>query len=151
MTENFLAQRRALIGKTAYSDWLTVDQSMIDQFANATLDRQFIHVDPVKAAQTPFGGTIAHGFLTLSLISHLAVSVPGLLVDGLKMSVNYGFDKVRFVNPARSGSRVRAGMTLADVQEKRPGQFEQYWTVVIEIEGIDKPAMTAVWIVHFFV
>ena len=151
MTEAAFEHLQKRVGQTAYSDWIEVDQTMINRFADATLDLQFIHVDPARAAETPFGGTIAHGFLTLSLISHLAESVPGLVIPDLKMSVNYGFDKVRFVQPVRSGSRIRAAMTLTEVERRRPNQFQQKWDVVIAIDGVDKPALTALWIVHFFV
>jgi acyl dehydratase len=134
------------IGVTLYSDWLPVDQSMIDRFADATLDHQFIHVDPVKAADTPFGGTVAHGFLTLSLL-------PALLGLGERtargcggLMLNYGFDRVRFVHPVRPGNRVRAVSTLLSHAEKRPGQFQQSMDLTIEIEGVAKPALTATWL-----
>ncbi len=139
------------IGKPVHSDWLLIDQTMIDRFAEATLDRQFIHVDPARAAGTPFGGTVAHGFLTLSLLSHLAATLPRPPVPGVKMGVNYGLDRVRFVTPVRSGSRVRGAFTLTGVEEKRPGQFQQVMDVMVEIEGVDKPALTATWLSQFFI
>jgi acyl dehydratase len=133
------------------SEWLTVDQAMIDKFADATGDHQFIHVNPELAAQTPFGGTIAHGFLTLSLLPLLAEKTDLPRLDGIKMGVNYGTDTLRFLAPVRSGKRVRAHFTLASVEEKRPGQFQQRQAITIEIEGEDKPALATEWINQFFI
>jgi acyl dehydratase len=127
------------------SSWLTIDQARIDAFAEATDDRQFIHVDPSAAAQTPFGGTIAHGFLTLSLLSRMAADAM-LVPEGVKMAVNYGFDRVRFIAPVRSGKRVRGRFTLDSVEEKAPGQWLLRHTVTVEIEDEDKPALNAVWL-----
>ena len=127
------------------SEWITVDQSRIDDFAEATEDRQFIHVDPEAAGQTMFGGTIAHGFLTLSLLSRMAADVM-LIPEGTKMAVNYGFDRVRFIAPVPAGSRVRGTFTLANVEEKGPGQLLTHHNVLVEIEGSDKTALTANWI-----
>jgi acyl dehydratase len=127
------------------SSWLTVDQVRIDAFAEATEDRQFIHTDPAAAAQTPFGGTIAHGFLTLSLLSRMAADAM-LIPDDVKMAVNYGLDRVRFLAPVRSGSRVRGRFTLDSIEEKAPGQVLMRHIVTVEIEGEDKPALTAVWL-----
>lgn len=141
---------RARIGRTLHSEWVLVDQTMIDRFAEATLDRQFIHVDPAHAAETPFGGTVAHGFLTLSLLSHLAHTLPPGAVPAYRMGVNYGLDRVRFITPVRSGSRVRGAFTLTHIEEKRPGQYQQTQDVVVEIEGVERPAMTAVWLGQFF-
>jgi acyl dehydratase len=132
------------------SDWLTVDQPRIDTFADVTDDHQFIHVDPVAAAGTPFEGTIAHGFLTLSLLSRMAADAM-LRPDGIKMGVNYGFERVRFLAPVRAGKRVRGRFTLASFEEKRPGQFQFTHTVTVEIEGEDKPALIADWIGMIFV
>ncbi|KQQ49904.1 dehydratase [Pseudomonas sp. Leaf127] len=125
-----------------HSDWLTIDQERIDLFAEATGDFQFIHIDPVKAAQTPFGGTIAHGFLSLSLIPKLMGDLL-VLPEGLKMVVNYGLDSVRFIQPVAVGSRVRLKLQLTDVTEKKPGQWLLKGTVTLEIEGQDKPAYIA--------
>ncbi len=133
------------------SEWLTVDQAMIDKFADATGDHQFIHVDPVKAAQTPFGGTIAHGFLSLSLMPVLTQMTDMPRVDGIKMGVNYGGNKTRFLSPVRSGKRVRGHLRLLAVEEKRPGQYQQIVEFTLEIEGEDKPALIAEWISQFFV
>jgi acyl dehydratase len=124
------------------SEWLTIDQERINLFAEATGDFQFIHVDPAKAAQTPFGGTIAHGFLSLSLIPKL---MEGLLVlpEGLKMVVNYGLDSVRFVQPVKVDSRVRLKVELSDVTEKKPGQWLLKVIATLEIDGEEKPAFVA--------
>ena len=115
------------------SEWILVDQPRIDAFAEVTEDHQFIHVDPVAAAATPFGGTIAHGFLSLSLLSRMAADV-FLIPDGVKMAVNYGFERVRFLAPVRSGKRVRGRFTLVAVEEKRPGQWQFVHNVTVEIE-----------------
>lgn len=142
---------RAHCGKEiGVSSWLLIDQARIDAFAEATEDRQFIHTDPAAAALTPFGGTIAHGFLSLSLLSRMAAEA-ALLPDGLKMAVNYGFDRVRFLAPVRSGARVRGRFTLDSVEQKAPGQLLLRHTVTIEIEDEEKPALTAVWLGLMFV
>jgi acyl dehydratase len=142
---------RSRIGQeVGVSGWLTVDQTRIDAFADATEDHQFIHVDPAAAAQTPFGGTIAHGFLTLSLLSRMGADAM-LLPDGLKMAVNYGFDRVRFLAPVRSGKRVRGRFLLDSVEEKGPGQLLMRHTVTVEIEGEAKPALAAEWLGLMFI
>jgi acyl dehydratase len=141
-----LDEIRARVGdEVGVSDWITVDQERINAFAEATEDRQFIHVDAAAAAQTPFGGTIAHGFLTLSLLSRMAADAM-LVPGGLKMAVNYGLDRVRFLTPVRSGKRVRGRFVLDSVEEKAPGQMLLHHTVTVEIEGEEKPALTAVWL-----
>ena len=127
------------------SPWIEVDQQAIDTFADVTGDHQFIHVDPAAAAQTPFGGTIAHGFLTLSLLSQMAAHVM-LVPDTTRMAVNYGFEKVRFIAPVRSGKRVRGHFTLVSAEEKRPGRWQFVHNVTVEIEGQGTPALTADWI-----
>jgi acyl dehydratase len=127
------------------SEWVLIDQDRINAFADCTLDQQFIHVDPEKAAKTPFGGTIAHGFLSLSLLSHFAQSV-GCAFENMVMGLNYGFDKVRFLAPVKVDSRVRAKAVLLDVVEKKPGQFLIKQQVSIEIEGEPKPALIAEWL-----
>jgi len=132
------------------SDWILVDQRRIDAFAEVTEDHQFIHVDPAAAAATPFGGTIAHGFLTLSLLSRMAADAM-LRPDNIKMGVNYGFEKVRFLAPVRSGKRVRGRFRLQRFEEKRPGQYQFVHEVTVEIEGEDKPALVAEWIGMLFV
>jgi acyl dehydratase len=131
------------------SSWLTVDQERIETFADATDDRQFIHVDPDAAARTPFGGTIAHGFLTLSLLSRMAAEVV-LVPDTTKMIVNYGLDRVRFLAPVRSGKRIRGHFTLDSVDEKAGGQILLHHTISVEIEDEDKPALSAVWLTLLF-
>jgi acyl dehydratase len=132
------------------SGWIEIDQARIDSFAEVTEDRQFIHVDPVAAAKTPFGGTVAHGFLTLSLLSRMAADAM-LIPEGVRMGVNYGFEKVRFMAPVRSGKRVRGRFTLARLDEKRPGQWQFTHQVTVEIEGEDKPALVADWIGLIFI
>jgi acyl dehydratase len=145
-----LAELRAHVGsETGVSGWLTVDQPRIDAFAEATDDRQFIHIDPAAAAQTPFGGTIAHGFLSLSLLSRMAADAM-LLPDTLQMAVNYGFGRVRFLAPVRAGKRVRGRFRLDSLEEKAPGQILLRHMVTVEIEGEDKPALTADWLSLMF-
>jgi len=124
------------------SEWLTIDQDRIDRFADCTGDHQFIHVDPEKAKLTPFGTTIAHGFLSLSLIPAL---MGDLLVrpEGMKMGINYGLDSVRFIQPVKVGSRVRLNVTLLDAYEKNPGQWLLKARAEMEIEGGEKPAYIA--------
>jgi acyl dehydratase len=133
------------------SDWFEVSQERINKFAEATGDFQFIHIDEEKAKLTPFGGTIAHGFLTLSLIPVLGQMTQGSRVDNVKMGVNYGGNKVRFIAPVRAGKRVRSHTKLTELVEKRPGQWQQTNEITIEIEGEDKPALIAEWIMQFFV
>jgi len=117
-----VAQLKDYIGKElGYSEWLTVDQQRVNQFADCTGDHQFIHIDAEKAAQTPFGGTIAHGFLSLSLLPMLSGDLM-VVPEGTRMGVNYGLDSLRFIQPVRVGSRVRLGLTLIDAYEKNPGQ-----------------------------
>ncbi|WP_176472939.1 MaoC family dehydratase [Sphingomonas lenta] len=143
---------KARIGTETVSDWVEVTQAMIDKFADATGDHQFIHVDPERAKLTPFGGTIAHGFLTLSLMPLLSSKVADApQLEGAKMGVNYGGNKIRFINPVRSGARVRGRFKLLDFDEKRPGQFQQTNEFTVEIEGEDKPALIAEWIAQVFV
>ncbi|WP_137162483.1 MaoC family dehydratase [Pseudomonas asiatica] len=124
------------------SAWLKIDQQRINLFAEATGDFQFIHVDPEKAAKTPFGSTIAHGFLTLSLIPKLIEDIL-VLPEGLKMVVNYGLDSVRFIQPVKVDSQVRLKVDLAEVTEKRPGQWLLKAIATLEIEGDEKPAYIA--------
>ena len=127
------------------SDWFLIDQERVNRFADVTLDHQFIHVDPVRAKQTPFGGTIAHGFLTLSLLVPLCIDfIPE--PEGRTLLVNYGFDKIRFVAPVRVGKRVRAVGTLAEVTERKPGNLVMKIDVTVEIESEDKPALVAEWL-----
>jgi acyl dehydratase len=146
-----LKEITACVGReVGVSEWIEIDQARIDDFADATEDQQFIHVNPTLARQTPFGGTIAHGFLTLSLLSHMAVEAT-LVPTGLKMAVNYGFDRVRFIAPVKSGKRVRGRFALDSVEEKAAGQVLMRHSVTVEIEGEDKPALTAQWLGLMFV
>ena len=141
-----LTEIKSRIGEeVGVSSWIPIDQARIDGFADATEDRQFIHVDPAAAAQTPFGGTIAHGFLSLSLLSRMGAEAM-LVPERLKMAVNYGLERVRFLAPVRSGSRVRGRFVLDSVEEKGPGQVLMRHNVIVEIEGEDKPALSAVWL-----
>lgn len=141
----FAAFQQALGTPLGISPWLCIDQTMIDQFAAVTRDQQFIHVDPARAAATPLGGTIAHGYLTLSLTAHLAeATLPPL--DGATMTINYGFDRLRFLHPVRTGSKVRAHFLLAELDATHPQQVRFHWDLSIEIDGIDKPALSARWI-----
>ncbi len=134
------------VGKeTEPTDWLEVSQERINQFADCTLDHQFIHIDEEKAKETPFGGTIAHGFLSLSLLSHFAEQY-SFVIDGFQMGINYGFDKIRFLAPVKSGKRVRAKAKVIDIEETKPGQFRLKSEVTVEIEGEDKPALIAEWL-----
>jgi acyl dehydratase len=133
------------------SDWFEVSQERINQFAEATGDHQFIHVNPEMAKMTPFGTTIAHGFLTLSLIPVLRQNSTCPRPDGVRMGVNYGGNKVRFLAPVKSGKRVRAHFKLLSLEEKRPGQWQETMETTIEIEGEDKPALIAEWMSQFFV
>jgi len=145
-------EMKDMVGQTlGTSEWLLVDQEMINKFADATGDHQFIHVNEEMAKMTPFGGTIAHGFLTLSLFPVLMAKSDCPRVEGVKMGVNYGGNKVRFLAPVRSGKKVRGHFKLLDLEEKRPGQWQQTLEFTVEIEGEDKPAVMAEWISQFFV
>lgn len=128
------------LAKTLVSDWLLVDQATIDRFAEATGDHQFIHVDPVRAAATPLGGTIAHGLLVLSLLPALAARTQPQ-VEGATMVLNYGYDRVRFLSPVHSGKRIRAAFRTLRVEETKPGQWRRVTEVTVEIEGAAKPAL----------
>ena len=146
-----LDEIRARIGEEiGVSGWLSIGQDRIDEFAEATEDRQFIHVDPEAAANTPFGGTIAHGFLSLSMLSRMAAEAM-LVPDNIRMAVNYGLDRVRFIAPVRSGKRIRGRFRLDSVEEKAAGQMLMRHTVTVEIEGEDRPALTAEWLGLIFI
>jgi acyl dehydratase len=146
-----LADYLALKGKDlGASEWILVDQGRIDRFAETTEDHQFIHIDPERAAATPFGTTIAHGYLTLSLLSKMAYGVmPG--IEGSKMGVNYGLNSVRFLAPVKSGSRVRGHFTMKDVTERSAGVVQSTVEVKVEIEGEAKPALAAEWVTLAYV
>lgn len=134
-----------LVGtEVGVSRWFVLDQARIDAFAAVCEDGQFIHTDPARAARTPFGGTVAHGFLTLSLLSAMAYDAQPP-TPGMAMSVNYGFDRVRFVSPVPSGSRVRGRFTLA-AADRTGAEITLRWAATVEIEGHDKPALVADWI-----
>jgi acyl dehydratase len=128
------------------SPWIEIDQSRIDVFADITEDDQFIHINPERAAaETPFGGTIAHGFLSLSMLSRMAMDIDFSLA-GTVMGINYGFDKVRFLQPVRSGSKIRGRIVLDAAKERQPGQWMLTYGVTVEIEGGQKPALVAQWL-----
>ncbi len=133
------------------SEWVEISQDRINKFAEATGDFQFIHVDEEKAKLSPFGGTIAHGFLTLSMIPYLSIHGGCPRVDNIRMGVNYGGNKTRFISPVRSGKRIRGHWKLLEMVEKRPGQWQQTNEITVEIEGEEKPALICEWITQFFV
>ena len=146
-----LEEIRSKVGEEiGVSGWLTIDQQRIDEFADATDDHQFIHVDPEATARTPLGGTIGHGFLSLSMLSRMAADAM-LVPDNIKMALNYGLDRVRFIAPVKSGKRIRGRFRLDSVDEKAPGQLLLRHTVTVEIEGEEKPALTAEWLGLLFV
>ncbi len=141
-----------MVGQTVgTSDWMMIDQDRVNKFAEATGDFQFIHVDPERAKMTPFGGPIAHGFLSLSLLPVLTAQADLPRLDGVKMGVNYGGNKTRFIAPVKVGKRVRGHFKMLEIEEKRPGQFQQTMEFTLEIEGEDKPALMAEWITQFFI
>lgn len=144
---------KAVEGKEeATGEWFEVTQEIVNQFADVTLDHQFIHIDPERAKQTPFGGPIAHGFLTLSMLTHLGASANAENPDpkrheGLMMGVNYGFEKVRFISPVKVGSRIRVHKLLSKV-ELKGNAVQSTQTMTVEIDGSDKPALVADWLVR---
>ncbi|KAA5804614.1 MaoC family dehydratase [Alkalicaulis satelles] len=137
---------KSRIGETRTSDWLLIDQGRVNAFADITLDHQFIHVDPERAkAETPFGGPIAHGFLTLSMLSHFAAQcMPAFPQKAI--GINYGFDKVRFLSPVPVGARIRGKFTLAAVEQRKPGQIQLSHDAEVEIENAPAPALAARWL-----
>jgi acyl dehydratase len=146
----FVLFEEAVGNESATGDWMEIDQEIVNQFADVTHDHQFIHVDPERAKATPFGGPIAHGFLTLSLLTHLGASAnpedpDPARFDGVIMGVNYGFDKVRFINPVPVGSRIRVHSLLSKV-ELKGNAIQQTRTMTVEIDGQEKPALVADWI-----
>jgi len=141
-----LAAYQDMIGQEiGVSSWHLIDQKRIDAYADVVEDHQFIHVDPEGAKATPFGTTIAHGFLTMSLLSVMSYEVMPA-IEGTAMGVNYGFDKLRFISPVRSGKRVRGRFALAKAEMRRPKELQSLTNVSVEIEGEDKPALVADWI-----
>ena len=148
MTEHAFADA---IGTTLQpSDWFLIEQSRINQFADVILDHQYIHIDPSRAAETDLGGTIAHGFLMLSLLPKL-VEKSMVTPEGMVMGINYGFDKVRFLNPVRPGDQVRVTGTVLDIVDKGNGRYLQKLGVSLEIQGKDKPAIVCEWLNMFVV
>jgi len=128
------------------SDWIVIGQGIIDQFADVTRDWQFIHIDPVRAKETSFGGTIAHGLLTLSLVSAMSfTAVPA--IAGAKMVINYGFNSIRFISPVLAGSRVRGSFTLKQFVERQPRQWQSTLDVRVDIENVSKPTLIAEWLI----
>ncbi|MFN3592305.1 MAG: MaoC family dehydratase [Thermaurantiacus sp.] len=146
-----LEELKARVGdEVGVSDWIVVDQARIDAFAEVTGDHQFIHVKPDLARQTPFGTTIAHGFLTLSLMSQMGYAAMPVL-DGVKMGVNYGLNRLRFLAPVRSGSSIRGRFRLLDVTERGGGAVQTTYDVTVEIAGEEKPALAAEWVTLSYV
>ncbi len=142
--------RERVGGDFGASDWMAIDQPMVDAFAKLTFDEYFIHLDPERAArETPHGGTIAHGFLTLSLLSQMAYQVCPR-IEGTKSGVNYGFNRLRFVAPVRTGSRVRGHFRLKEFDLQPGKRWTATWDVSIEIDGSDKPAIVAEWLTAGF-
>ncbi|MEC7761352.1 MAG: MaoC family dehydratase [Pseudomonadota bacterium] len=140
--DDFLALQGQEMG---VSRWFEITQDRIDAFADVTEDHQYIHTDPEAAAASPFGGTIAHGFLTVSMLS--AMTYDGVpVIDGTVMAVNYGFNKLRFLSPVKVGSRIRARFVLTSCDTSRPGEITTITDVTVEIDGEDKPALVAEWI-----
>ncbi len=140
------SELQTLVGtEIGVSEWAVMDQERINVFADVTEDHQFIHLDEEAAKKTPFGGTIAHGFLTLSMLSKFSEGA-GLVIEGVKMGVNYGFEKVRFLAPVPSGAKIRGRFNLKSAVEKKPGQFLLTYEVTVDIEGQDKPALIADWL-----
>jgi acyl dehydratase len=140
------SEAMAMVGtKLPPGEWVTVDQDRINVFADCTEDHQFIHIDEAAAAQTPFGGTIAHGFLTLSLLTKMSEG-SGIALKGIVMGLNYGCDKVRFLNPVRAGKRVRAHSEIMSVDQKDANRFLIKSAVTVEIEGEETPAVYAEWL-----
>lgn len=142
-----LAEVKALVGQeVGCSEWITITQQMIDTFADLTGDHYFIHVNPARAAvETPFGGTIAHGFLTLSMLAQMAYQACPSIQE-TKTGVNYGFNKLRFISPVRAGKRVRGRFKLRDLNTDTPGRWTSTYEVTVEIEGESKPALAAEWL-----
>jgi acyl dehydratase len=141
-----LSAYQDMVGReVGVSSWHLVDQGRINIYADVIEDHQFIHVDPARASETPFGTTVAHGFLTMSLMSIMSYEVMPV-IEGTTMGVNYGFDKLRFISPVRSGSRVRGRFTLAEARLRKPTELLSRTEVSVEIEGEEKPALVADWL-----
>ena len=141
------AQLGDYIGKeVGLTDWFEIDQDRINNFAEATGDFQYIHVDEERASETPFGATIAHGFLTLSLLSKLSSMSGGIKLENSVMGINYGLNKVRFLNPVKVNSKIRARFELISAEEKKPNHYLLMHNVTVEIAGEEKPALIAEWL-----
>ncbi|MEE2566994.1 MaoC family dehydratase [Hyphobacterium marinum] len=141
-----LLNLRERIGETFTSDWMEIDQARVDTFADTTLDHNFIHVDVERSKrETPFGGTIAHGFLSLSLLSHFGEQCLPPFPEGA-VPINYGFDRLRFAAPVPVGSRIRGCFTFADVEQRKRGQYLMRMDAAVEIEGSERPALRAEWL-----
>jgi len=142
-----LAAYQNMVGELiGVSSWHMVDQKRINAFADVIEDHQFIHIDPERARrETDFGTTVAHGFLTMSLLSIMSYEVMPV-IQGTTMGVNYGFDRLRFISPVRAGSRVRGHFTLLEAKLRKPGELQSRTNVTVEIEGEEKPALAADWI-----
>ena len=142
-----LAAYQAMVGKeVGVSSWHLLDQPRINAFADVIEDHQFIHIDPERAKrETPFGSTVAHGFLTMSLLSIMSYEVMPV-IEGTTMGVNYGFDKLRFISPVKAGSRVRGRFVLAEAKLRKDKELQSRTNVTVEIEGEDKPALIAEWL-----
>ena len=138
--ENYIGQ------EVGITEWLEIDQERINKFADATGEHQYIHVDPERAAQTPFGTTIAHGFLTLSLMSMFRSMNGDIKLENAVMGINYGLDKVRFINPVKVGNKIRARFELISAEEKKPNHYLMKHNVTIDIDGEEKPALIAEWL-----
>jgi acyl dehydratase len=151
MQEEISQYIAAEIGQTYVSDWLEVDQAMLNQFADATRDWNFLHVDPEAAGATEFGGTIAHGFLVLSLLAPLRSETPRPRFPHLRVGVNYGIEQLRWVQPVRSGSRIRGHFKVAAITETAPGRYREELEVTVEREGLERPAMVARWLTMYMI
>ncbi|TAL35425.1 MAG: MaoC family dehydratase [Spirochaetes bacterium] len=145
-----VAQLKEMIGEEKKSDWVEISQERINQFADCTEDHQFIHVDPEKAGSGPYGRTIAHGFLTLSMLTRLS-STDTWIAEGCKAVINYGFNKVRFVGPVPSGSKIQSVMKLAGIEEKENGKVLVTVTHTVSAEGAVKPSLIAEWLMMYIV
>jgi acyl dehydratase len=148
--ESVDALKQAVGQEVAVTDWFQMTQDRVQQFADATLDHQWIHVDVERAKrESPFKGPIAHGFLTLSLLAHFMQQAVGIK-SGLRMGVNYGLNKVRFVSPVRVGANIRARFTLQTIKDVEPNGFEALYNATVESESSEKPALVAEWLVRYY-
>ncbi len=149
MAQEMLDALHEQVGKTYVSDWIKIDQPMIDAFADTTRDWNFLHVDAVKAAEAGYGGTIAHGFLTLSLLAPMRMASGRPPIEGFRAGVNYGLEKVRMLAPVPSGSRLRGHFRIDSLEETGPGKWREAMQTTVEIEGEEKPALVASWLTMY--